>query len=219
MSQLSDDNRQYTFIPELHPQPWPVNPALVAFVQSDHFKNVTQLSLQFGTTAAALKCDSMLQVSSAVGQLSGGGDFATYGYLGDGLILTTSHCLQHAHSNEPVLQVMSTCETEQGYTDCLEGSTNCSGAVIQTCSSHNAERCLKTLAVILRSKAIGYSLKSLLDFAMCNVQHVYEGQQLVAIHVSASTYTLLFSCLALLFAQVIMQVQQNVVKECQQIDC
>lgn len=165
-------------------------------MQSDHFQNVRQLSLQFGTAAAAINCDIMLQVSSAVGQLSGGGDFATYGHLGDGLILTTSHCLQHVHSNEPVLHVMSTCEIEQGYTVCLEGSTNCSGAVLQTCSSHNAERCLKTLAVILRSKAIGHSLKSLLDFAMCDVQHVYEGQQLVAIHVSASIYTLLFSCSA-----------------------
>lgn len=54
---------------------------------------------------------------------------------------------------------------------------------------------------------------------MCNVQHVYMGQQLVAMHASPSIYTVLFECLALLFAQVIMQVQQNVVKQCQYIDC
>lgn len=164
-------------------------------MQSNHFQNVRQLSSQFGTAAAAINCDIMLQVSSAVGQLSVGGDFAIYGYMGNGFILTTSHCLEHVHSNEPVLHV-SMCEIEHGCTVCRAGSTRFSGAVLQTCSSHNAERGLTSLAVILRSKAIGHSLTSLLDFAMCNVQHVCEGQQLVAIHVSVSIYTLLVSCLA-----------------------
>lgn len=71
------------------------------------------------------------------------------------------------------------------------------------------------------TKIKGHSLTSLqlLYFSMCNVQHVFEGQQLVATHVSTSIYTLLFACLAVLFAQVIMQVQQNVAKERQQTDC
>lgn len=56
--------------PELHPQPWPINLALITSVQfeGDHSQNVRQLSLRFGTIAAAISCDFMLQVSPAVGQ-------------------------------------------------------------------------------------------------------------------------------------------------------
>ena len=164
-----------------------------------------------------MNCDVILQVSSAVGRLScGGGGFATCGYLGNGYFVTSQH-LQHVHSDGLVLHDTSTCETGHGYSVCREGST--AAVNFPQRSSHNAERPLTSLAVVSGSQGIWHSLKSLLEFAMCDVEHVYEGQQLVAVHVSVSVQHIPLSSLALQFAQVILQLQQHVMTGCQQINC
>ena len=119
-----------------------------------------------------MNCDVILQVSSAVGRLScGGGGFATCGYLGNGFFMTSCQHLQH--SDGLVLHDTSTCGIGHGYSVCLEGST--AAVNFPQRSSHNAERPRTSLAVVSGSQEKWHSLKSLLEFAMCDVEHVYEG--------------------------------------------